>query len=148
LDNKDSVKARARKRCFHVLCRNRIVVVTGIHETGKVFGRCVRAFDAIIGISMNRKIVEGVVADVHMIPVSCIGTFVIFIKVNRFEVTKSGRRSAWGRTQRGACWGRTGTYLLGDVLGDVTDGVIPTKYSKLSKQLKFTVKSSSGMMIK
>jgi hypothetical protein len=105
LDNKDSAKARARKRCFHVLCRSRIVVIAGIHETGKVFGRCVRAFDAILGISMNRKIVQGVVADVHMIPVSCIGTFVIHIEVNRFVVAKSGRRSARGRARRGA-WGR------------------------------------------
>jgi hypothetical protein len=93
LDYKDSAKDLALKRCFHVFCRIGIVVAS-IHETGKVIGCCVGAFETIVGITMNRKTIECVVANVHMIPVRCTPTIVIFIEVNRFVVANSTRVGA------------------------------------------------------
>jgi hypothetical protein len=94
LDNKDSAKGVARKRWVHVWYRSGNVI-TGIHETGKVVGCCVRAFDTIFRIRMYRKTIEGVVANVDMIPVFCTTSFVIFIEVNRLVVasfTRGGTR--------------------------------------------------------
>jgi hypothetical protein len=100
LDYKDSTKGRVIKRLVHFV-RFACCIITGIHESGKVFACCVRAIYILFDISINNKTIEGVIANIHMISVLCRFIFVIFIEGNSFVVTNPGRRRAWGCTRRG-----------------------------------------------